>query len=152
MELHEGALLKRALIYYQESTSAGAYRTILRITEWLHNVDPKYLNRVVLRVMVWLNTASDANAGDTIIVAVVSDGKTMSQQMVQLGWLGGGNYIELTPFYFPLFYPGAGPRLANETTLLIRALSWAITEVHGFLFEVQAYLMDPVANVKEVSF
>ena len=151
MQLHEGELIKRALIDFAEGT-AISFRTILRLTEWLGTLDAEYLNRVVLFVQVWGDASSSIAASDAIAIKCISYGRELTRYIGSLSSLGSTSE-QVHPMEFPLAYPNEmNPSTPSDTLLQFRVTNWAVTETHRYTIEVQAYLLDLPAGAVSVTF
>ncbi len=139
MRLHEGELIRRTLIQYVETSSAGVKRTLLDILSWLGEEYSSMLNRIVIYVTALGDVNSDFEIADNLQIYVKTYGMTMEKRF--LG--AGSNQYGLLPtgVEFPLATIGI-PAPGTNVLLQARAYSWLITDTHKFLFEVQAYLLD----------
>lgn len=147
MNLHEGTLIKRALIKHQETVSGSSYRVILRIGEWLSSIKAEYLNRIALYVQIWPNVLSDATYADVVYLQLLSDGAKWAKMFPAIGG-GTGAISNLFEKEFCIYLPGGkGPTSPANLTLLLRTNGWVITEVHSHLIEVNAYLLDVPTDV-----
>lgn len=152
MQLHEGKLIKRALVLFKEGLSAGTRRTVLRLTEWFATLSAEQLNRTVLYIQVWDDRASDAVASDSVDLFVKAHGKEWQRELAAVGRVGGTNN-QRSEHMFSMAYPsGINPSTPNDTLVLFRVLNWAVTETHTYLIEVSAYLLDVKTDVIEVEY
>lgn len=142
MQLHEGKFIARILLVYVETASAGTFRTLLRIAEWLNEYfEEKSLNELVLYVQMWGDETSDWSVTDSLVLQVSSYGRTWTKQMQTTGRMGATDN-QVQEVEFNLGYPGGITPASTNDVLRAKLVNWGVTESHRVLVEVQAYMQD----------
>lgn len=137
MLLHEGTLLRRTLIQFNEGSGA-AIRTLLDLQSWLGQLSAEELNRIVLYISVRPDSNSDVNGSDTFWLYVKTYGMALTKVYPSL--MNNAALI-VQEQEFPLATINT-PSGGGNVLIQGRFANWLATETHSVLIEIQAYLLD----------